>query len=119
MSPREFDGAVAEEVHEHFDADGIFTGRTVVIRGSLWDDASRGAAMRLFEHDRSIDPETGLPQDVAYTDRPFIVHSDIVNFASKAVEKVRAKDREKHKDNPEWFDGRRYIAQPYDPPAPD
>lgn len=108
---------MAEEVHEHFDADGNFTGTTVVTRESLWDDASRARAIRLFEYDRSIDPETGLTQDVAYSDRPFIVHSDVINYAARAIAKVRAADSEKHKDDDGWMDGRRYIAQPHEPPT--
>lgn len=106
---------MAREVHEHFDVDGNLTGTTVVTRESLWDDASRGLAMRLYEHDNSIDHDTGLAKDVAYARRGFVVHNDVINYARKAIETQRAKDAEEHKDEPGWMDGRRYIAQPATP----
>ena len=98
-------------MHEHFDAEGNLTGTTVVTRESLWDDASRARAMRLYEHDRSIDSETGLTKDEAFSERPFIVHKDVINYAAKAIAKERAKDGETHKDEPGWMDGRRYVVQ--------
>lgn len=110
---------MATEVHQHFDAEDNLTGTTIVTRESLWDDASRGLAMRLHEHDKSIDPETGLTQDVAYAKRGFVVHNDVINYAAKAIAKVRAEDAEKHKDDDGWMDGRRYIAQPVEAPTPD
>lgn len=84
-----------------------------------WNDSARARALRLDEYDQSIDSDTGLPREEAYKDQPFVVHSDVVNHARAAIDRVRADDAEKHKDDPRWMDGRRYYAEPYNPDDPD
>lgn len=102
---------MAEEVHEHFDAEGNLIGRTVVTRESLWDDASRARAMRLYEYDKSIDSETGLPIEDAFRDQPFIVHHKVINYAARALERQRKALIAEHEDVAGWADGRRFIVQ--------
>ena len=43
-----FDGAPSTEVHEHYDAAGNLTGRTVVTRESDWDADARAWAIGLL-----------------------------------------------------------------------
>lgn len=88
---------------------------TVVTREAEWDDSSRARAMRLDEYERSIDRETGLPVSEAFSNRGFIVRSDIVNYAARAIDKTKADDEVEHKDDPRWFEHRRYYAEVYDP----
>lgn len=111
------------EVHEHFDADGVLTGTTVVTRESMWDEASRGRALRLAEFERNIDRETGLPIAEAFNDQPFIVHSNVVNYAQRAIERQQDADEKHHGDNyQKWSKHRRYYAvvpSPDDLPIPD
>ena len=98
-------------MHEHYDVENNLTGTTVVTRESLWDDASRARAFRLFEYDKSIDSETGLPIEDAYRDQPFLVEHRTVNYAARAIARKRAEHAEDHKDDDHWFEGRRYFAQ--------
>lgn len=67
-------------MQEHFDVDGNPTGHTVVTRASLWNDSARARAIKLIEHEDSIDGFTRLPVQEAFTEQPFVVdHS--VNYA--------------------------------------
>jgi hypothetical protein len=113
VSPREFDGAVASEVHEHFDADGNLTGTTVVTRESMWDDEARGRALRLAEYEASICPKCGLPMAVCHDpDQAFAVH-DSQCYGERAIERVEATHRKKdHEDD--WWRGRHFAAVPHD-----
>lgn len=89
---------------------------TIVTREPEWDDSSRARAMKLDAYERSIDKETGLPVSEAYSDRPFIVHSDIVNYAARAIDRTKREDEAEHGDDPRWFDHRNYYAEVYEPP---
>ncbi|EFQ84710.1 hypothetical protein HMPREF0063_10051 [Aeromicrobium marinum DSM 15272] len=65
VSPRRFEGWEPEEVHEHFDQDGTFTGRTIVTREPEWDDEARRKvlAYAAYEHmkcQRGHHPSTGM-----------------------------------------------------------
>ena len=102
---------MAEEVHEHYDADGNFTGRTVVTRGSLWDDNSRARAMRLYEHNNAICRcGCGLPYAVSHDpDQPFIVDSEVC-YAGRQLAKVREDETKKHENDPKWSVGRHHYV---------
>lgn len=113
-----FDGWVPTEVHVHYDAAGVETGRTEVTRESEWDDTSRGRALRLTEYKGSLCKcGCGNPVESAYDPKQaFIVHP-IVCQAGRAIEQVRRADTEKAKDaqKPEgWDDGRHYVAVPHE-----
>lgn len=119
MSPREFDGATAVEVHEHYDADGVYTGHTVITRESMWDDESRGRALRLAEHRKTLCPcGCGYPRDVAHDPERVVGVGSYVCMIQRAVEVAKRKDEAKHKgeepnrDGSRWNDGRHYYPVP-------
>jgi hypothetical protein len=104
-------------VHEHFDATGkVRTGITVVHRESLWDEQSRGRALRLAEYEATICKcGCGLPIDVAHDPKQGFSIDRIVCRAGKAIAKVRRADEAQAKaaQRPEgWDDGLHYSATP-------
>lgn len=113
-------------MHEHFDVNGepciaMYAHTTVVTREPEWDESSRGRAMQLAEHERSIDKQTGLPIAQAYDpEQPWLVDFT-TNYAECAIERVRKQhaDLPENKDKPDWALGRKYYAQPVDGPADD
>lgn len=117
MSPREFDGAVPQEVHEHFDADGVLTGYTVVTRESLWDDDSRGRAMRLAEYEQDV-CSCGQPVEVCQDQNRVMGVGKRVCMSERAIRIKRRNDEAEHKgDTPHpqrglWSDGLHYYAVP-------
>lgn len=108
-------------MHEHFDIDGqpciaAYAHTTVVTREPEWDEATRGRALRLAEHERSIDKFTGLPLVDAYADQPFLVHSDVVNYAQRALDRQQAEDeKNKGDDYEKWSKHRTYYVTVPDP----
>ena len=109
-----FDGWVPLEVHEHFDIDGVLTGTTVIHRQSEWDDETRARAVRLADYEAGL-CFCGCGRSIAETSRPdqaYMVHKYIC-MADKAIQTVRRKEREQHKDAPEgWDSGLHYYAEP-------
>ena len=109
------------EVHEHFDAAGKKTGHTIITRESMWDDESRGRALRLAEFEAGMCPcGCGLPMAVAHdAKRPMRVETFVCQ-ARRAMAAVERKAREKNKDaKPDrngvlWDDGLNYYAVPHD-----
>ena len=47
-------GSETSETHDHYDADGNFTGRTVVTREPEWDDEQRDIALELADYRRNV-----------------------------------------------------------------
>lgn len=110
---------MALEVHEHYDADGVFTGTTVVTRESMWDDESRGRAMRLAEYEAGLCRHCGQPEHIAHTPGQPITVDSFICHPSRAVEIQRRADEAKHKDERpkdggRWNDGRHYYAVPHE-----
>lgn len=112
-----FDGWTPREVHEHFDADGNLTGRTVVTREAEWDESSRERAIELDDVERGTCP-CGCGQPLEETRRGDLAWK-VDHFtcgARRAVEKVRAKDQEEAKqaNRPDgWDAGRIYhVVEP-------
>lgn len=107
---------MAEEVHEHFDAEGTLTGITVVTRTSLWDDNSRARAMRLSDYQATIcSCGCGLPYAVSHDkDQGFIVDSSVC-YAQRALSQVREAETKKNEHNPKWAIGRHHYVLPSDP----
>lgn len=115
-----FDGWAPREVHEHYDADGILTGTTVVTHEPLWDDEDRGRALALDEYEHSICP-CGCQQTIAdATDptRAFVIE-DYVCLARRALAKHEraVTDRAEKTKKPEgWADGlNHYISRSFVP----
>lgn len=113
---------MALEVHEHYDAGGVFTGTTVITRESLWDDESRGRALRLAEYEANLCPcGCGLPVAVAQSKTPMLVDT-FTCYAARAIAIKRREDREevglaKTRDGKEikgWDDGRNYYVVPHE-----
>lgn len=107
-------------MHEHFDIDGepciaAYAHTTVVTREPEWDEQARGRALHLAAYERSIDKTTGLPISEAFTNQGFLVHSDVINYAARAMDKLRDADRAKHENDPEWMLHRTYYVTVPDP----
>lgn len=101
------------EVHEHFDAAGASTGRTVVYRESLWDDSARDRAIALTMYEDGVCSCCGLPVDKAYDPKQVFRVDKTVCYARRAIDSVERPEREKHKDSPEgWDAGHHYYAEP-------
>ena len=103
-------------MHQHYNADGDYTGHTVVTRESLWDESARGRALRLQEHEDAPVSSTGLPMAEAHKEQPFKVDK-FVDYAHRAVERVKRADRAdaekkygKDKVPEGLFDGHHYYA---------
>lgn len=45
-----------KETHEHYDADGKYTGKTIVTRESEWDDYTRSRVMALVAYESQLCP---------------------------------------------------------------
>lgn len=112
-------------MHEHFDADGNLTGRTVITRESMWDDESRGRALRLAEYEASLCPcGCGLPAAIATSPSPMVVDT-FTCYAGRALEAQRRADQDAHEKDPKspprdmhgnpvprWDDGLNYYVVP-------
>lgn len=48
-----------EEVHEHYDAEGNFTGRSVVAREPEWDDEQRAIVFGRIDYDAHVHQRCG------------------------------------------------------------
>jgi hypothetical protein len=115
------------EVHETYECDPDdptntekhrLVGYVVITRESPWDDKSRARALALTEYEDSICRcGCGLPADMAHTKQPFKVH-EVVCYATRAVEHLKARHREEHKGDDAFFYGRQYVAVPAEA-APD
>lgn len=105
-------------MHEHFDADGNPTGTTVVTRESMWDDESRGRALRLHEYERSIcGCGCGLPRRIAHDPKQVFKVETTTCRASKAraqVERAEARAAEDQNRPEGWSDGLQFFAIPID-----
>lgn len=102
-------------MHEHFDADDNRTGYTVITRESVWDDESRGRALRLTEYEASICKcGCGLPMSVSHVDQAFKVEK-FKCYAGRAIRMTSrraAEDAKKAKRPEGWDDGLFYFARP-------
>jgi hypothetical protein len=110
-------------VHEHFDADGNLTGTTVVTRESMWDDESRGRALRLAEFEAGKCPcGCGLPAKVSTSKTVGMTVDTFTCYASRALAMEKRKQRKEigqTKDGKEivgWDDGLNYYVVPADRP---
>lgn len=65
---RELLGYVPAETHEHYDADGNYTGRTVVTREPRWTDHERHRLLAKLEHDTHICEGCGVHSDLIEAD---------------------------------------------------
>lgn len=106
------------EVHEHYDADGNYTGKTVVTRESEWDDETRERALNLTAYDESLCAcGCGLPVTESHKDQPYKVHA-IRCYARRALDKRKRQAAEEAKRNkaPDgWNDGVHYFVEPFEP----
>jgi hypothetical protein len=93
VSPAEFEGATATEVHEFYNAAGIKTGHAVVTRESMWDEMSRARALRLQEHEDSVN-RFGLSRAEAHKAQPFKVEKS-TDYSERAVAAAERADRVK------------------------
>ncbi len=123
MSPRIFDGYALQEVHEHYDKDGTYTGRTVVTREPLWDDSDRERALELEAVEaRTCSCGCGQPlKETLERGRGFDVIA-LTCYAAKAREQLKRREQEAAKTGhaPEgWDDGRYYVVQGSVPPKSD
>jgi hypothetical protein len=107
---------VPTEVHEHFDADGVLTGTTVVTRESAWDDTTRQRAIDLYRYENDLCRcGCGRPASESYNPQAVYKVDHFVCSAGRAIEQVRRRDQEQAKKDkkPEgWNDGRHYYAEP-------
>lgn len=114
-------------MHEHFDPKGNLTGYTVVTRESLWDDESRGRALRLAEYEGGkCECGCGLPAEVANSPVPMKVDK-FTCYASRALAAQKRADQDAHEKDkkppprdqagnpvPRWDDGLNYYVVPQD-----
>lgn len=114
-------------MHEHFDVEGNLTGRTVVTRESMWDDESRGRALRLMEYEAGLCPcGCGLRADVVNSPNPMRVEK-FTCYASRALAAKKRADQDEHEKDPKvpardsagnpvarWDDGLNYYVVPQD-----
>lgn len=122
MSPRRFDGWEPQEIHEHFDAEGVKTGHTVITREPEWDDESRGRALRLAEFEAGLCPcGCGLQMSVSHDKTAVMRVESFTCVARRAITIHERNERDKHKDaKPDrktgalWNDGVNYYAVPHD-----
>lgn len=105
------------EVHEHFDPDGVLTGRTVVTRESEWDDETRDRVLALAAYEDMLCAcGCGLPIGEAHTKQPFIVDT-VTCHAGRALERKRRDDQKKAEEDelPDgWNDGVHYFVRVLD-----
>lgn len=111
-----FDGWSPREVHEHFDADGNFTGQTIVRHEPLWDDADRARAIELYDFDRGQCP-CGCGQQIAEAsvsnpNRGYRIET-YTCYARKALETAKrqaGEQAERTKKPDGWNDGVIYYV---------
>lgn len=111
-------------MHEHYDADGTYTGHTVITRESAWDDETRARALRLTEYEAGIcSCGCGQPIDISFDPkRPFKVDFAVCQAGRAMAMVIREEQRKAKAKNggelPEgWDDGRRYYVTPVDKEA--
>lgn len=105
-------------MHEHFDANDIRTGYTVVTRESAWDESSRGRALRLAEYDASFcSCGCGQPLEIARDNTIVFVVDEVKCHARRALDKVSRERRETAEKlhGPGWDDGLHFTVRPHDP----
>lgn len=73
-----FLGAPTVERHEHYDADGVLTGTSVVTRESPWDDDSRESAYTVYDDEQERCPDCGQT-------RAECANPDVDYFPQKAM----------------------------------
>lgn len=115
MTPRELDGWAPEEVHEHFDAEGVKTGFTVVTREPRVSPEDRAQMVALDEYEAGIcSCGCGQPLVEAMSpDRAWVVN-DHVCYAKRAVAQVRRKaqaEAERVGRPDGWDDGITWLIQ--------
>ncbi len=105
---------MAREIHEHVDAKGKVTGKTVVYRESMWDDDSRDRALALTMYEDGVcSCGCGTPVDKAYDPAQKFKTNLAICYAGRAIAQRERAEREKHKDDPEgWDAGHHWYATP-------
>ncbi len=132
MSPAIFEGFVPAEVHEHYDANDVYTGKTVVRRESEWDDDGRASALGLAAWEAMRCPscrnyDTLVPIPTATRHVTWEEHGDrkaeVVQYrciTCGAIDVVRRDFTKKHEKKEPVpghaapADGRIFLAHPID-----
>jgi hypothetical protein len=103
-------------VHEHYDADGVLTGTTVVTREPEWDETSRKRAFDLHAYENGLCRcGCGRPAAESYDPNQVYRVDHFTCRAGRAIEIVRQQEaaqakRDKLPDD--WNYGRHYYAEP-------
>lgn len=96
-------GAEPAEVHEHYDAEGNYAGRTVVTREPEWDDEQREVALEHVRHKKMIHRGCGNHMSVALD--PTVARH--VDHFSASCEDCAAIERERAA----WHSGQRHEGE--------
>jgi hypothetical protein len=103
-------------VHEHFDANGVLTGTTVVTRESVWDDTSRERALALTAYEAgTCKCGCGQPIERAYDKKQAYTVHHFTCQAGRAIDLVRHREAEEadRLNKPDgWNAGRHYYVEP-------
>lgn len=104
-------------MHEHFNAAGKKTGHTIITRESMWDDESRGRALRLAEYEDSLCTcGCNQPMRIAHDKKRLFRVEEFKCAAGRALTIHKRNEAEKHKKDkkPGWDDGLHYLVVPHD-----
>ena len=106
-------------MHDHYDANDVRTGYTVVERESPWDDETRARAVALTDYESSFcGCGCGQPRDVAYDKNQAFKVETFTCYAGRARDRVSRQDHEaaEREKRPEgWTDGLHYTVIPHEP----
>lgn len=105
-----------QEVHEHYDNEGVRTGYTVVTRESAWDDASRERALALTVYeDGTCGCGCGLSMAEAHDPAQAWIVDKFTCYAGRAlrqIERQEADQAETARSPDGWADGLHYFVRP-------
>jgi hypothetical protein len=95
-SERRIYGWEPTERHDHFDADGEFTGHTIITREPEWDDRTRDRHLALAEYHAGIHMGCGLHESIA-SDDPYFALEDTTCPVCAAIDlQMRVRGKQEH-----------------------
>jgi hypothetical protein len=106
------------EIHQHYDAEGNYTGHTVITRESPWDDETRDRALRLHQYESNLcGCGCGQPVVETYGKQQVYKVDKFTCLAGRALAMAKREDdkeAEREKRPEGWKDGLHYYVEPID-----